>query len=135
MSSAIFLWLIFLSAIAFANLIFSIAGQCNIIRDMMSRKFSPKLTEDEKDKIIQNMNEIFKLRGFSNLRAYLLEYYEKGEFSGPNRMRFKRLKALKEIEFLNFMINVADDLGASLDYIFAKLGPQLPLYRSPKIKK
>ncbi len=134
-SSAICLWLIFLSAIALANLIFSIAGYCNIIRDLMSRKFSNKLSEKEKDRILKNIDYIFKIRGIPDLKVYLSQYYEKGEFSGKNRQRLYRLKSLTQIEFLTFIINLADDLEASLDYIFANLGPPVPPYRSLKSKK
>lgn len=138
MSSAIFLWLIpwlvLLSAIAFANLVFSIEKMCTIIRDMMSRTFSRKLSEDERKGILKRMDDVLQLRGFIDLGAYLDEYYP-GEFSGTKRERRLRISNLKEIQFLTFLIDFADDLGCTLDYIFRKIGPPMPLSRTPKIKK
>lgn len=133
MSSAIFLWLIFLSAISLASFIFSIERICTIIRDAMSRTFSRKLSDDERRGILENMDEVLHSRGFSDLGAYLDEYYP-GEFSGTKRERRSRISNLKDIQFLTFMVDFAEDLGCSLDYIFHRIGPPLPLYRTPKIK-
>ncbi len=141
MSSAILrwliLWLIFLSVIALANLIFFIGSEHNIICNIMSRKFPRKLSDKEKIDILNNLKEALKSRGLADLESYLSKYYEVGEFSGSKkgRQRHYRIKQLKDIQFTTFLIDLADDLGLGLDFIFSGLGPPAPLYRTPKQKK
>jgi hypothetical protein len=103
----------------------------------MSRKFSGSLSEREKVNILKNLREALKFKGIPNLEAYLAEYYDPGEFSGSNlgRQRRFRIKKLDEIQFTKFIIDFAEDLGISLDYIFCGLGPPAPSYRIPKPKK
>lgn len=134
MSLAIWLWLIFLSAMVLANFVFLMVKECTIIRYIMSRTFSRKFSDKEKDDILRNMDTVIQLRGMGSLDAYLDEVYP-GEFSGTNRERRSRLKKLNEIQFTTFLIDFAEDLGGGLDFIFHELGPALPLYRTPKIKK
>ena len=100
----------------------------------MSRKFSRKLSDKEKGDILNNLQKALESRGLANLNTYLSQYYETGEFSGSNRARERlyRIKRLKTIQFTTFLIDLADDLGLGLDFIFSGLGPPAPLYRKPK---